>query len=92
MTVLADRGTPQQADPDGPTRQVVELKILRTEFCAQIAADGTPEQKRDFRKKKFQRALEYAQEKGLVGIREINSVTYVWLSTPDREDGDADAI
>jgi hypothetical protein len=92
MTVLADRGTPQQADPDGPTRQVVELKILRTEFCAQIAADGTPEQKRDFRKKKFQRALEYAQEKGLVGIREIDSATYVWLTTPDREDEDADAI
>jgi hypothetical protein len=91
MTVLAERGMPQQVDPDGPTRQAVELKILRSEFFAQIAADGTPEQKRDFRKKKFQRALEYAQEKGLIGIREVDSATYVWLSTPDRQDEDADA-
>ena len=35
---------------------------------------------------RFQRALEYAQDKGLIGIREINSATYVWLSTPNGED------
>jgi AAA domain len=88
MAVLADRGTPQQTEPDSATRQAVDHKILRTEFCAQVAADGTPEQKRDFRKKKFQRALDHAQEKGLVGIREIGAVTYVWLTTPDHEDDD----
>jgi len=88
MAVLADKGTPQQIEPDSPTRQAVDLRILRTEFFAQVAADGTPEQKRDFRKKKFRRALDHAQEKGLVGIREIGAVTYVWLTTPDREDED----
>jgi hypothetical protein len=88
MAVLADKGTPQQLEPDSPTRQAVDLRILRTEFCAQVAADGTPEQKRDFRKKKFRRALDHAQEKGLVGIREIGALTYVWLTTPDRGDED----
>jgi hypothetical protein len=88
MAVLADKGAPQQTEPDGPIRQAVDLKILRIEFCAQIAAEGTPEQKRDFRRKKFQRALEHAQEKGLVGIREVDCVTYVWLTTPEREDAD----
>jgi hypothetical protein len=88
MAVLADKGTPQQIEPDSPTRQAVDLRILRIEFFAQVAADGTPEQKRDFRKKKFRRALDHAQEKGLVGIREIGAVTYVWLTTPDRENDD----
>jgi hypothetical protein len=88
MAVLTDKGTPQQIEPNGPTRQAVDRRILRTEFCTQVAADGTPEQKRDFRKKKFQRALDHAQEKGLVGIREIGAVTYVWLTTPDRGDED----
>jgi AAA domain len=88
MAVLADRGTPQQTSPGGPIRQAVELKVLRIEFCAQVVADGTPEQKQKHRNQRFRRALDHAQEKGLIGVREIEVLTYVWLTTPDRQDED----
>ena len=85
MAVLAKKGRPIQIAPDEPVRQAINLEILRTEFYAQLAEDGTPEQQQKARRQKFLRARARAQELGLIGLREIDAVVYVWLARIDPE-------
>ena len=88
MTVLASKGAPQPIAPDGPIQQAVALEILRTEFCAQTVADGTPDQQRRYRAQRFRRTLDRAQALGLIGMRQTEVEAYVWLATPQTEDGE----
>ena len=81
LTVLTKKGRPIRIAPDEPVRQAINLELLRAEFYAQLAEDGTPEEKQDSRKKKFQRARSKAQELGLIGMKEIDLITYVWLES-----------
>jgi hypothetical protein len=64
----------------------IDREILRTEFYAQTPVDGTAKQKRGQRRSRFNSALDRAHEKQLIGVREIDGHTYVWLQIqqPDR--------
>ena len=88
MAVLAKKGTPIQIAPDEPVRQAINLELLRTEFYAQLSEDGTPEEKQAVRRRKFHRTRCRAQELELIGIKELDAVTYVWLESvaPPNED------
>jgi hypothetical protein len=88
MTVLASKGAPQPIAADGPIQQAVALEILRTEFCAQTVADGTPDQQRRYRAQRFRRTLDRAQALGLIGMRQTEAGAYVWLATPQTGDGE----
>jgi AAA domain len=88
MAGLAKKGTPIQVAPDEPMRQAINLELLRSEFYAQLTEDGTPEEKQGSRQRKFHRARCRAQELGLIGIREIDAVTYVWLESLAPKDTD----
>jgi hypothetical protein len=86
MAMLAEHGVDRPISPNGPTVRMINREIVRTEFYAQTAADGTPAQKGEFRRKQFNRALDWAEQQKLVGVRELEDVTYLWLSNPRSED------
>jgi hypothetical protein len=76
MAKLAADGCELPLEP--PVRGI-DREIVRSEFYAQTPVDGTETQKQELRRKRFNRALERAQEKQLIGIREIDAITYLWL-------------
>ena len=76
ITKLAECGCELPLEP--PVRGI-DREIVREEFYARTAVDGTDHQKQEIRRKRFNRALERACEKQLVGIREIGAITYLWL-------------
>jgi hypothetical protein len=76
MTKLAECGCELPLEP--PVRGI-DREIVREEFYARTAVDGIDHQKQEIRRKRFNRALERACEKQLVGIREIGAITYLWL-------------
>jgi hypothetical protein len=83
MAVLAKEGINLPCGPDGPEVRMVDQEIIREEFYARTAADGTPAQKAEFKRKRFNRALNRAEEMQLIGIREINGIVYLWLMPVD---------
>jgi hypothetical protein len=75
MSVLADLGVELPIPPDGPVVRMVDQEMVRKQFYMQTPADGTPEQKGNFRRQKFFRALAWAEDQELIGAAEINGVT-----------------
>jgi hypothetical protein len=57
----------------------IDQELVREEFFQQTPADGTKRQKKDLRRKRFERAINRAIEKELIGMREIGVITYIWL-------------
>jgi hypothetical protein len=53
---------------------------------AQTPADGTPNQKNDYRRKQFNRALDWAEAQGLIESHEIDDVVYMRLCSHRSED------
>jgi hypothetical protein len=88
MSILADQGVELPIPPDGPVVRMVEQEIVRTEYFTRTPVDGSPEQKRKARHMQFSRALAWAEDKQLIGVEEINDVTYLRLTRPDPEDDD----
>ena len=89
MGALADQGVELPILPDGPLVRMIDQEIVRQQFYAHTPADGTPEQKGHSRRQKFLRALDWAEQKQLIGVKEIDGVTYLRLIRPDGEqDGD----
>ena len=86
MDILADQGIDLPIPPDGPTVRMIDQEIVREQFYRRTPAEGTPKQKRQLRFQQFKRALGRAEEEQLIGIGEIDDVTYLWLSRPDREE------
>ena len=82
---LADHGVELSIAPDGPVVRMVDQELVRQQFYVHTPADGTPEQKRMLRRQKFLRALDWAERKQLIGIEEIDGITYLRLSRPDPE-------
>jgi hypothetical protein len=80
MSVLAEAGVDLSLGPDGPVVRMVSQDIVRTEFYVQTPADGTAEQKGSLRRQKFLRALAWAEEHGLIGVKEVDNVVYLWLA------------
>jgi hypothetical protein len=59
--------------------RVVDVERVREEFYAVYPADGdTPAAKQAARQKAFRRALEGAQGRGLLDVREVGATIYVW--------------
>ncbi len=87
MSVLADEGVELPIPPDGPAVRMVDQEIVRKQFYAQTPADGTTEQKGHTRRQKFLRALDWAEDKQLIGVEEINGITYLHLTRPYPQDG-----
>jgi hypothetical protein len=83
MNVLVDRGTELRPYADDPKTQVraVDKELVRTEFYKDHPAEGeTHEKRQDARRRAFNRSINDAQIAGLIGVREIDSVQYVWLA------------
>jgi len=86
MAMLAEHGVDRPISSNGPTVRMIDRETVRTEFYAQTAADGTPAQKGEFRRKQFNRALDWTEQQKLIGVRELEGITYLWLSNPRPED------
>jgi hypothetical protein len=76
MAKIAEAGRELPLDP--PVRGI-DQEIVRAEFYATTPVDGSTARKQEMRRKRFNRAVERAHEKQLIGIREIGAVTYLWL-------------
>jgi hypothetical protein len=82
MNMLADAGKDLRPFLDGPVVRAVDQEIVRAEFYKSYPADGDAKAKQNVRRQAFGRALKDAQAKSLIGVREIDTVTYVWLAAP----------
>jgi hypothetical protein len=63
---LAESGEERSIEPDGPTVRMIDQELVREAFYACTPADGTPEQKGEFRRKRFNRALDWAEDRQLL--------------------------
>lgn len=86
MDVLAAQGVDLPIAPDGPPVRMIDQQIVRQRFYVQTPAEGTPAQKGEFRRKRFNRAVDWAEDQQLVAIVEIDDVTYLRLTRPDPVD------
>ena len=70
---------------------MIDQEVVRGLFYAQTAADGTPKQKIDYRRKQFNRALDWAEAQELIASHEIDDVVYLRLCSHeaggDNEEG-----
>jgi hypothetical protein len=80
MSVLADHGGDQQPYHDGPVVRAVDINIVRAEFYRSYPAEGDEKAKQAARQRAFHRAINKAQDNDLIGVREIEEITYVWLA------------
>ena len=87
---LAEHGVELPVPPDGPVVRMVDQEIVREQFYTHTPADGTPEQKGEFRRKRFNRAIDWAEDQQLIAIEEIGGVTYLRLTRPDPQDEEED--
>jgi AAA domain len=87
MAILADQGVDLPIAPDGAVVRMVDQNRVRKAFYAATPADeGTPERKGHFKRQKFLRALDWAEDEQLIGVTEIDGLTYLWLNRPDAEE------
>ena len=84
MGLLADQGIDLPIPPDGLLR-MINQEIVREQFYVQTPAEGTPEQKAEFRRKRFNRAVDWAEDQQLIAIAEIDGITYLRLSRSEPE-------
>ncbi len=83
MNALIDCGSHQRPFHDGPMVRAADVEAVRSEFYKSYAAEGTGKQKAAARRQAFNRAINEAQARGLVGIREIGTATFVWFAKQD---------
>ena len=91
MNVLVDHGTEQRPFPDDQmVVRAVDSEIVRTEFYKTYVTKGdTPEAKQDAKQKAFVRTLKKAQGDQLIGVREINDITFIWLARAEGRPSEA---
>ena len=82
MNVLVDHGREQRPFHDGPIVRAVDLEIVRQEFYRSYPAEGDAAARQAVRQKAFRRVVITAQEQNLVGVREVDGLTLVWLINP----------
>ena len=86
MSILADQGVELPIAPDGPTVRMVEQEIVQNDFSRTRRLTGRPNRSARLRHLQFIRALAWAEDKQLIGVEEIDDVTYLRLTRPDPED------
>ena len=85
MAELAARGVDLPISPDGPVVRMIDQEIVREQFYVHTPAEGTAAQRGEFRRKRFSRAVDWAESQQLIGVEEIGGITYLRLSRPDVE-------
>jgi len=81
--VLAENGAELPIPPDGQVMRMADQKLVRDAFYACTPTDGTPKQKSEFRRKRFNRALDWAEDRRLLAVHEIGDVTFLRFNRPD---------
>jgi hypothetical protein len=74
---LADHGVDLSIPPDGLVVRMVDQELVREQFYIHTPADGSLEQKGNLRRQKFLRALDWAEDRQLIGIEDINGISYL---------------
>ena len=86
MSAMAEHGVEREIPPDGPAARMIDQEVVRGLFYAQTPADGTPNQKIDYRRKQFNRARDWADAQELIASHEIDDVVYLRLCSHKSED------
>jgi hypothetical protein len=89
LEALKEQGVDLSVPPDGPVVRMVDQEIVRQQFYGCTPAEGTPAQKTEFRRKRFNRAVDWAEDQLLIAVHEIDLVTYLRLSRPEETEGNA---
>ena len=88
MELLADRGVELPIPPDGPTVWMIDRETVRERFYSHTPADGTPALRGEFRRKRFNRAIDWAEDQQLIAIEEVGGVTYLRLTRHESDQED----
>lgn len=75
MTLLATAGEQMAPFADGPSVLAIKMEFVRAEFYKQ----HTSSEHEDTKRKAFDRAVSRAQERDLIGVREVSGVKWLWL-------------
>jgi hypothetical protein len=79
LTSALVNGTDCRTFADGPIVRAVDKESVRREYYRQRPAEGTEAQKAEARRKAFNRDLDKAQEKNLIGHRVVDGAELIWL-------------
>jgi nucleoside diphosphate kinase len=75
---------------EGLVVQALKVEQVKREFFQAHYADGDTEKaKQNAKRMAFRRALDTAIENGLVAVREVDGVDYIWLTRPENEERSA---
>jgi hypothetical protein len=82
MDELKAHGEMRPIEPDGPAVCMVAEKTVRAAFYARTPGEdgGTAKQEADRRRMQFDRARDWAEAQGLIGIRETEGTSQLWLT------------
>ncbi len=69
--------------PGGASVRAIDIEVVREEFDAIYPAEGDEKKKKDTRRMAWRRMILSAQEKELIGVREVGGTTLVWLEARD---------
>ena len=91
MAILAEQGVDLPIALNGPVVRMVDEKLVRKAFYACTPTEGdAPKQKAEFRRKRFGRALDWAEDEELIGASEIDGIAYLWLRPKSQSEGSED--
>jgi hypothetical protein len=90
MTILAEQGVDRPIAPGGSVVRMADQKLVRKAFYACTPAEGSPEQTGRLRRQRFRAALDWAEQEQLIGVGEIEGLTYLWLVRPKAEEEELD--
>ena len=83
MNALVEHGTDQRPFHDGPVVRAVDIEIVKAEFYKSYpTADIDAKKKQATKRQAFHRAMRDAQERNLIGVREVSGTKWRWLATP----------
>lgn len=80
VKVLNTQGAQQAPEAGAAPVLMAKEDAVRDVFFDLTVADGTPEQKRKSKTKRWQRTLDRAETKGLIRRREIQDTAYMWFA------------
>ena len=85
---LIEHGVELPIPPDGPVVRMVDQELVRERFYSCTPAEGTPAQKGEFRRKRFNRAVDWAEAQQLIAVHDIGPVTYLRLGRSNLDEGE----
>jgi AAA domain-containing protein len=81
MTLMADSGEDVLPFADSPEQvRAIKSEIVRKEFFKQHPADGAKD-KEGAKRRAYNHTVRTAQNKGLIAVREIGEIEFLWFAT-----------